>query len=75
MFQKLCFLIGVVAVSMLPFTSGVRATDLSHTIAGLVSDGTASIPYTFSNRREKHRGRRCRSFYFCREWVIGARTM
>ena len=45
MFQKLCFLIGVVAVSMLPFASGVRATDLSHTIAGLVSDGTASIPY------------------------------
>lgn len=45
MFQKLCFLIGAVAASMLPFASDVRATDLSHTTTGSVSDGTASIPY------------------------------
>ena len=45
MFRKLCFFIGSISCSVLPFTASVHATDLSNSIAGSVSDGTASIPY------------------------------
>ncbi len=45
MFRKLCFLIGSVSLSMLSTASSKAAADLSNSIAGSVSDGTASIPY------------------------------
>ena len=45
MFRKLCILIGSVSLSMLSTASSKAAADLSNSITGSVSDGTASIPY------------------------------
>lgn len=45
MFRKLCFLIGSVSLSMLSAAPIKAAADVSNSIVGSVSDGTASIPY------------------------------
>ena len=42
-FQKLCCLAGLASLSLAAFSA--RATDLSNSITGSVSDGTSSIPY------------------------------